>query len=107
MHKCLKQWLYTKGKRLIELKVLGGGSKFIDGTNILPVDADKLSGNEWIEFFSLVGQLDGITLVLEPEDKDKREIFYESIRVVMEKTEKECRHILKITGKTNIPKGSA
>lgn len=107
MDKRVVEWIDTHGRRLIELQIKGGEEFFVRKSNRSLTRLDDLSGDEWIEFFSLLGQLDGILYSLEPSDPLKASSFHRSIKRRMKKMEKHCRHIYEITGMISIPKTSA
>lgn len=105
MDKRLDAWLETYGRRLAELKIAGGEEYFAQDENTDRLD--NLTGNQWIEFFTLVGQLDGLIWALQPEDEIRAKQFRKAVAKRLDKIEKHCRLILKITGRINIPIGEA
>ncbi len=105
MEKKLKHWLDTKGRRLVELKLMGGNMIF--GNNISKNDIELLSTNEWIEFMTLTGQFDAIIWAFSPRSKKRYIEFIQNIDNYMNKLENDCKHIFEITGRISIPKGYA
>ena len=106
MHKKLEEWFEIYGRRLAELKIAGGEEFFTKGERDI-TKLDNLSGGEWIEFFSLIGQLDGIVWTISPDDKvEAKKIQREAARH-MEKLEKYSRHVWKVTGKISILRGDS
>lgn len=102
MDKRVSDWLDANGRRFVELRMKGGDEYF--KANKITSRLDNLDGPEWIEFFTLLGQLDGIIHALEPEDPLKASSFRRGIYRRLKKIEKYCQHIQEITGKLVIPK---
>lgn len=106
MDKRLTEWLETKGRRLAELKASGGEEFFVPGPRNLK-KLNNLTGDEWIEFFTLIGQLDGLVYLLKPANARSAKKFEKAIAERMQELENECRHIFELTGSFKILKGYA
>jgi hypothetical protein len=104
MHTKMKEWLYGKGRRLAELKVMGGTEMFQDPETR---DVTKLSPNEWAEFLILSGQLDGLIWAYCPEDPDEALGFISEITEMICTFETEAEEIQEITGMRDSIKGYA
>lgn len=105
MDKRVMEWIDTNGRRLVELQIKGGDEYF--KTNKRMEQLNALTGHEWIEFFSLLGQLDGLMYALSPEDPVKESSFRRSVKRRLKKIEKYCSEIYELTGKVEIPKTEA
>jgi len=88
---------------LAELKLKGGMEYFKTGERNL----NALSIEEWIEFFTLTGQMDGVLWALQPNDPDKIASYYENVKELMASLESEIDAVKELTGKTSLPKGRA
>lgn len=106
MNKRLKDWIDKYGRRLAELRLAGAEEAFISGTNSFN-EAENLSGVEWVEYFSLTGQLTGLVLALEPLTVVRASKFHRELERKIKKMEDRCMRVLEITGKIKIPKGEA
>lgn len=106
MHRRLEEWFDTHGRRLAELKIAGGEEFFVDGNKDLR-KLNNLTGAEWIEFFSLIGELDGLVMAFLPTDEAKAQRFQSNIAKRMDEIEKYCRLVYKITGRICILRTSA
>lgn len=104
MHPKIKKWFETKGRRLAELKVLGGTELF---QKPAVRDTTKLTENEWVEFLLLTGQMDALLWALQPEDPDEATKFFEGVRDFLAKMEDEIESIQLQTGLKRIPRGVA
>lgn len=100
MDKRVSDWIDANGRRFVELKLKGGDEYF--KINKVQGKLNSLEGNEWIEFFMLLGQLDGIMHALEPEDAVKASSFHRSIKRRLKKIEAHCLYVYKLTGKYSI-----
>lgn len=105
MDKRVSDWIDNHGRRFVELKLKGGDEYF--KTNKIQGKLNNLDGDEWIEFFTLLGQLDGMMYALEPEDTVKARGFQRSIKRKLKKIENHCSNIYEITGKYVITKTEA
>ena len=105
MDKRVVDWIDTNGRRLIELQIKGGDEYF--KTNKCARRLDGLNGNDWIEFFTLLGQLDGLMYALSPEDPVKASSFRRSIKRRLKKLERYCSDIYELTGSVEIAKTEA
>lgn len=92
----IDQWINTKGKRLMELKVKGHGI----------FEAKKhLSEAEFIEFLLLSGQLDAMFWFTMP--KKNQSEYYKDIMNKLSEHEELFHFLISETGKTQVPKGVA
>jgi len=73
MHRKLKEFFDTKGRRLAELKAAGGQEFMILG------QTKKLSSAEMAEFRVLTIQMDSVIWALEPKDPEKRKKYIAEI----------------------------
>lgn len=96
VNKNFEKWIETHGRRLAELKILGGNDLF-----------DRLDGEECIELFTLLGQLEGFIKALSPENRKEAKRFRADIKKMMDSQEKKCHKVFKATGKLSVPKTSA
>jgi hypothetical protein len=101
MHRKLREFFDTKGRRLAELKVMGGQEFMILGTT------DKLTASELAEFKVLSLQMDTIIWALEPSDSTKREKYIEEIKKYFSNIEEPYFVAREITGGRRLPRGKA
>lgn len=105
MDKRVSDWIDAHGRRFVELRLKGGDEFFKQ--NKLRDRLNNLGGDEWIEFFTLAGQLDGILHALEPEDAVKASSFRRSIKRRLKKIKEHCELVYELTGKYDITKTEA
>lgn len=100
----MKEWLYNKGRRLAELKVLSGTEIFEE-----PIcrEITQLNPNEWTEFLNLSGQCDGLIWAFCPEDPEEALNFIGEVTEIISMFEEETEEIQRLTGMRNSIKGCA
>lgn len=101
MHRKLKEFFETRGRRLAELKALGGQEFMILGKT------DKLTASEIAEFKILSLQLRHIIWALEPKDPSKREKYMAEIKKYFGNIEEPFFVAQEIKGGKKLPRGKA
>lgn len=101
MHRKLKEFFNTKGRRLAELKAAGGQEFMILG------QTKKLSPKEMSEFRILTIQMDCIIWALEPIDPNEKEAYCEEIKNYFANVEEPYFKAQEIKGGRRIPRGKA
>lgn len=101
MHRKLKEFFETKGRRLAELKAAGGQEFMILG------QTKSLTANEKAEFRTLSIQMDSIIWALEPKDPDKKKKYISEINYLFAAIEAPYFEAQEIKGRKRIPRGKA
>jgi len=101
MHRKLKEFFSTRGRRIAELKAAGGQEFMILG------QTNKLTPEEIIEFKVLTIQMDMIIWTLEPEDPMKKEVYIDEIKNYFANIEEPYFQAQEIKGGRKIPRGRA
>jgi len=104
MKKKVREWLELNGRRLVELKLLGGRDIF---NNKINLGVSKLTREELFEFLILTGQIDALIWILSPKEFSKQDKMMDEISNYLKKLEDEIKHITKETGLSRTPKGEA
>lgn len=93
----LAEWFEMKGRRFMELK-LKGGWKLIRNPECGDHELDE---REIAEFFRMLGQLDGLLWMLQPDQPEEVGRFKEETRRFFKEREKEYKVM------RNLPRGCA
>lgn len=101
MHRKLKEFFDTKGRRLAELKAAGGQEFMILG------QTKQLTSAEIAEFKVLTIQMDTVIWALEPKDEGKREKYIEEIKNYFSDIEEPYFLAQEVKGGRKIPRGKA
>lgn len=104
MKKKVREWLELNGRRLVELKLLGGIDIF---NNKINLGVSKLTREELFEFLILTGQIDALIWILSPKEFSKQDKMIDEISKYLKKLENEIKYITKETGLSRTPKGEA
>jgi len=99
MHPKIKEFFDTKGRRLAELKAIGGQEFMVLGKT------DKLNDSELIEFKMLTIQMDAILWALRPENNQEK--YVEEIKNYFANIEEPYFIAQDIKKGRKIPKGVA
>jgi hypothetical protein len=101
MHRKLREFFETKGRRLAELKAAGGQEFMILG------QTKRLTPVELAEFRTLTIQMDSVIWALEPKDPDKRESYIYEINCFFAKIEAPYFEAQEVKGGKKILRGRA
>jgi hypothetical protein len=101
MHRKLREFFDTKGRRLAELKAAGGQEFMILG------QTSKLTPVEMSEFRILTIQMDCVIWALEPKDPSKREVYVDEIKNYFANIEEPYFIAQEIKGGRRVPRGKA
>lgn len=95
MNQKIRLWLESKGRRLAELRAMGGKEYFKKKQDKSKLN--QLDGQDWIEFFTLTGEFNALLWAYAP--KNNTEAFLKEINQTLLNLEKQNLQIRTTIGK--------